>query len=758
MASLKPAQPILDLSRRLFGRYHRFALWFAVLVLANLAAVFLFSSFRIDLTRGGTYSLSKVSKRVVRNLKEPLYVKVFFTRNLPAPHNDTERFIRDLLTEYSIAGNRNFKVEYFDCTEGKTQAETSDRAKKNIKTAQDFGINPVGLQSVQSDKVEVLKAYMGVVFQRGDIIERLADLKDTRGLEYRITSLLQAMNQKTAALLSVNGKIRLRLFCTSALRDLAPQVQGVETVPDAVRAAFNKANDRNFGKLQLEILDNGVNPVLEAEATNYGLVPLRWREASGAYKSGFCSLVVDYNGKTEKIDLLAQQQGIDFARGRMVTYYQVGDLTRLDDYVNALVDALLQVNEDIGYLKDKGTLSTFEMPDDPRMARFNRGGQSGDGVNFKKMLEGTYKVKEVGASEVSKNVPALIIAGDKERFTDYELFLLDQYVMEGRPLIIFHDGLKEIKNDQGGMGGMYGQQSMPEYLPNETGLEKLLAHWGVSVDASYVCDTSCYEAVNPQMGQKQTVYFYPEISGDRINPKLRYLRGIRKLITIKASPVRTKDDVLKANRLTATELFGSSPRAWELRDQIMLQPGFIEPPVKQNMTNYSFGVVVEGEFPSYFADRGIPPKDDAATNAPGAKVAAAGATLSSTNAGFLKKGKKTRILVVGSSELLKNQILMDPSGDPPNFPWHNATFTMNVVDALYGREDWAAMRSKAQRFNPVQPYDPDANPFVRFFTNRTVFKVGNLAGIPALVILGGLIVWLRRRARRKAIQQRFLAA
>ena len=123
MAVPKSVQPALELSRRIFGRYHTFALWLAVVVLVNLAGVFIFKSIRIDLTRGGAFSLSKVSKKVVRDLKEPLYVNVFFTKNLPAPHNDTERFIRDLLTEYSLSGNRHFKLEFYDCTEGKNHAK-----------------------------------------------------------------------------------------------------------------------------------------------------------------------------------------------------------------------------------------------------------------------------------------------------------------------------------------------------------------------------------------------------------------------------------------------------------------------------------------------------------------------------------------------------------------------------------------------------------------------------------------------------------
>ena len=70
----------------------------------NLAGLTLF--FRWDLTANRIYSLSETSQQVVATLKEPLTIKVFFTRNLPAPHNATERYLHDLLEEYGVYANR----------------------------------------------------------------------------------------------------------------------------------------------------------------------------------------------------------------------------------------------------------------------------------------------------------------------------------------------------------------------------------------------------------------------------------------------------------------------------------------------------------------------------------------------------------------------------------------------------------------------------------------------------------------------------
>ena len=84
-------------------KYYKFGLYLVLIILFNLVSATLF--FRIDLTSNGLYSLSKASKNVVNTLGEPLTINVFFTRNLPAPFNNIERYLQDLLQEYEINSN-----------------------------------------------------------------------------------------------------------------------------------------------------------------------------------------------------------------------------------------------------------------------------------------------------------------------------------------------------------------------------------------------------------------------------------------------------------------------------------------------------------------------------------------------------------------------------------------------------------------------------------------------------------------------------
>ena len=54
----------------------------------------------LDLTRDKVYSLSKESKTLIKNIKEPMSVKFFITPNLPPPFSTYEKYVRDIFEEY----------------------------------------------------------------------------------------------------------------------------------------------------------------------------------------------------------------------------------------------------------------------------------------------------------------------------------------------------------------------------------------------------------------------------------------------------------------------------------------------------------------------------------------------------------------------------------------------------------------------------------------------------------------------------------
>jgi ABC-type uncharacterized transport system involved in gliding motility auxiliary subunit len=215
---------------------------------------------------------------------------------------------------------------------------------------------------------------------------------------------------------------------------------------------------------------------------------------------------------------------------------------------------------------------------------------------------------------------------------------------------------------------------------------------------------------------------------------------------LRASPVEINEERIKEYGLKAIRLFSSSEMSWEMSGYINLNPLFTQPPSEEDkFKSMPMAYIIEGSFPSYFADKPIPEKTEEKEEGEEkkqVKKTEGGIRMSQikTKGITIKKGKPAKIFLIGTSEILKDHLL-DEEGKSPN-----AQFVMNVIDYMNNREDNAIMRSKTQRFNPLRDIKPGT---------RTFIKTANIAGPPVLVIIAGLIVWLRRASRKRAIQQIF---
>ena len=137
----------MNVKTQRYAKYIKLLLYILVVVLVNLAGLTVFK--RIDLTQNQVYSLSDISKKVVATLSEPMTVKVFFTKDLPPPHNNTEQYVRDLLNEYALNNKQHFRVQFYNVS---PESEgISDEAQANRQMARDYGINPVQIQKFEKE-------------------------------------------------------------------------------------------------------------------------------------------------------------------------------------------------------------------------------------------------------------------------------------------------------------------------------------------------------------------------------------------------------------------------------------------------------------------------------------------------------------------------------------------------------------------------------------------------------------------------------
>ena len=692
-------------------KWFRFLLFTAILVLINIVSGTLF--LRLDLTENKIYSLSEASKNLVSSLEEPLTIRVFLSENLPQPYNNLEQQIRDLMEEYALEGNKNFNYSIYLMDQ---EGTATDKNGENLRSmAEDYKIPAIQIQNVEHDEVKLQTAYMGMVLIQGDLVETIPALANETNLEYRITSIINKISRKTSTMLSMDENIKIELLLSPELLSLSSDLKNYG--PD-LKSLINKMNSENFGRLEFSEIDPTRLPA--GDLKSYGLNKISLNSGtkdSPIMKTAYAGAVVKYGDDATGINLL----------NKGLFGYSMTAVADLEDSLNGIIERLAGINQSIGYLSDHGTPGLYSNPYVQQ--------QTPVSANLNKLLSGDYTVKNVTLDNIPGDIQTLIINGPKEEFSEWELFQLDQFIMKGGSVAFFVDSHKEIMPSQQQM--MYGQ--MPQYIPLNTGLEKLLSHYGVEIEKSYVMDENCY--VQQQRDgngsvQETPIYFAPKISMSNINNDLPFMKNIKGLIVLNVSPLSITAD--KDSGVVPTVLFSSSDKSWTVSENINLyNPSTIYPPSAEDREKSDLAIMLEGDLNSYFDGKEIPAKPK-----PEDKKAAESTALSingsdiSDETGFVSSSNGGRIFVAGSSAMLADNVI-DASGASPN-----AMMIQNVLDYLNDREDYAIMRSKGQGYNPLEEVNNAA---------KTFLKGLNIIFLPVLVIITGLIMWFYWNSRKKKI-------
>jgi len=679
----------------LADRKNNLILYLAVIILINAVAVSV--NYRIDLTANKVFSLSAVSKNTVKNITDPFIVKVFFSKDLPVPYNSVEIYIQDLLQEYKN-NSKNFSYEIINIDE-----------ETNKNTAESFGIYPIQITERASDQIKARSAYMGMVLLHGDASEKIDNITTSEGLEYRITTTIQKMADKTGAFDRLKSPLTVTLYASDSLAKF--KIQGFSEMESAVKALFDKINKDNSGKLMFNVIRNLDLDKVKETSAKYGMREISWetgKDAAGTEfpaGSGIMGIVLESGGKFQTIPFGVVS--LPFIGNKLV------GVENLEDKMKGAVDYIVSNNPKVGYITGHGELSMNDTNSEQSAAV------------FKQLNSDMYQFEEINLKE--KDIPLemgiIIINGPKEQFADSELFKIDQFIMKGGSVFFMVDKFNEVAQQN---NNPYGG-GQPMYFPVNTGLEKLLDSYGITVKANYILDKDCF--VSKQQGYgEMPLYFAPLPSFDSFNSENEITKYLKKMVVLKVSSVEINEESMKTNEIRSTVLLKSSPKAWLMEGMINLNPMMMQPVDDEKLSRYNIAVLAEGKFSSPF--NGVEP------------VSADNNTTGTLKGGeALKKGvKEAKIIVIGSSSLTTPE-LIDAEGKTPN-----SIFMHNIVDYLNNNTDMPQMRSKGLDFNPLKEMSD---------LNRLLFRLLNLGVLPVLVLIFGLLVWRIRIIRKRRIQRIF---
>ncbi|MCM1321051.1 MAG: Gldg family protein [Bacteroides sp.] len=692
--------------RWLCGAESDFALFIVLLVLLNLVGARAF--FRIDLTAARSYSLSAASAQLVRTLEEPLSVKVFFSANLPSPYNSVEQYVRDMLVEYGGAANNNFSYEFFDM-------EKPD----NQELARSYNLNQVQIQEVKDNEIGFKNAYMSVVLVYSDRIETLDNLTSAEGLEYKLTSAMSKMIATANTLAGLSGKVRMTLYVTPELSAFG--IGGFDRLENAVTEAYAQANKQNRGRISFDRVEPRREEI-QSLVSRYGIQRISWQDKTmpDGTGEGVLGLVLEYGDNFRAVPL-------KLMRG-FFGDYAISGLDDLSDSITQALQSLVSKTFAIGYITGHGELD----PDNV---------QNGAG-RFSQILSDRYECRPLNLAEadIPTDIASIIINGPRQRYSDAELYKIDQFLMRGGNILVFADSFEEVRPE-----GQAAYYQMPQYIPIDTGLDALLEKYGVTVGKNYVLDKNCYEAMQQGYG-KLPLYYAPLLQKDGLNKKHPVSKNLGYVLMVNPSSVdiaETQD--ADASAKNTVVLAKSSSESWLMTDHINLNPMMMSPPAQDSMKQHNLAVIAEGKFTSAFD---APPAELTSGNggslSESDKSASERAAFSAVSASdhlaeSLQPGK---LFVAGTSGITTAQVI-DETGSQPI-----ALFIRNAVDYMNGMGDLCEMRTKGLSLNTLRRASNAA---------MNAAKAFNQYCLPLLAALAGLFVWRKRTARRRKIRLRYNA-
>lgn len=437
------------------------------------------------------------------------------------------------------------------------------------------------------------------------------------------------------------------------------------------------------GNFHYEFVDPKSSEEAEQEAQRYGIPPVQvqvMKEDKFQVENAYMGLVFLHGDKQERIPVIRSVSNLEYEISSAVKKLTAKELRK------------------VGFLSGQG---------EPDLEQFRR---------LQELLTKQYQVTRVdlaGGRAVPADIAVLVIAAPTRPFASWEKFLVDQYLMKGGRVAFF---LNRVDiNLQGQIG-----------RPLDTGLDDLLAGYGVRLNADLVRDRSCaYVTVSQQAGfmviQNQIPFYYlPRASNfDETNP---LVKGLNSVVLYFASSIDTS--LARAKGLNARVLLTSSSESGRQENVFTVDP--MSPVTPEMFAEKGIPLVatVEGSFVSAFASR--PVEVDSTVTVP---LDTAGRVLASRTL--------AKIALIGDGDFLQDQY---SGGNPDNF-----ALAGNLVDWLADDIGLAQIRARNSTDRPLEEISDDS---------RKILKGINLALPPLVVVLVGIVRWRWRVAARKRMESR----
>lgn len=432
--------------------------------------------------------------------------------------------------------------------------------------------------------------------------------------------------------------------------------------------------------------------------------------------------LVSYQGMDVPVQLVDADEGLITRREDIIKY----SIEKLEYNVgNAIRRITHQQHAKVAFLKGHGELTNWEvLKAAMAIAQFYEvdsvilNGRISDifELDVKDTLSGDYSIK-------GNKYDLLIIAKPTQEYSEYDKFLLDQYVMRGGRILWYVDPvIAEIDS-------MYNYPEMP-CLPRDLNLDDMFFRYGVRFNTNLLQDLNALaipvnngEAIAGQNQYKLIpFYYFPIITPYAKHPIVNNLSLLRSEFISSIDTVGAGNTGLQKTVLLTTS---QNTKVINTPSIISLEVLKRRADIRQFSHQYMpVSVLVEGEFKSLYTDlQGEHVKD----------------------LDIINVSKPTKMVFVADGDMIKNQFGANNFVYPLGYDRHtntvfaNKNFLLNAVNYLCDDEDIAQVRTKDFKMRLLNKD--------RVLKQRTLWQTLNMALPLVLIALLGCILLTTRKIK-----------
>jgi len=179
--------------------YHLYSLAWLFILLGWLMVLNYLSNkffYRLDLTSGKAYTLSKSTKAILKGLTQPVSITFYASGNFPPALKSDINQTRDLLSEYQIYSRGKLKFEMIN-------PDTNPGLQEKLKTRE---VEPIQFQVRGASEFSLRQGYMAIEINYLDQRQLFPNALDMADFEYAMSSaILKLTSEKNIGVAFLTG-------------------------------------------------------------------------------------------------------------------------------------------------------------------------------------------------------------------------------------------------------------------------------------------------------------------------------------------------------------------------------------------------------------------------------------------------------------------------------------------------------------------------------------------------------------------------